>query len=56
MLKSIRDVIIKADAAYPKTKRNAWVTQWPGQVSAYVRARTCVFTFVLFLWVEAQAL
>ena len=32
MLESIRDVIIRANEAYPETDRHVWVTEWPGQV------------------------
>ena len=36
MLKSIREVIIEASAAYLTTPRHEWVTQWPGQVVLFV--------------------
>lgn len=33
MLKSVRDVIIRSNEAYPEVERHQWVTEWPGQVS-----------------------
>ncbi|CAK8689424.1 unnamed protein product [Clavelina lepadiformis] len=36
MLKSVRDVIIRANEAYPQVPRHVWVTEWPGQVVLYV--------------------
>ncbi|KAI9224346.1 dynein heavy chain and region D6 of dynein motor-domain-containing protein [Blastocladiella britannica] len=32
MKSSLRDVLRRAIAAYPSTKREEWVTQWPGQL------------------------
>jgi len=32
MLKSVRDVIIRSNEAYPLVERHVWVTEWPGQV------------------------
>ena len=32
MISSLRKVIIDSQASYPKTPRNQWVLQWPGQV------------------------
>ena len=29
---SLREVMCKAVAAYPTTKRTDWVLQWPGQI------------------------
>nr|XP_026690532.1 dynein heavy chain 12, axonemal isoform X1 [Ciona intestinalis] len=36
MLKSVRDVIIRANQAYQEVERHVWVTEWPGQVVLYV--------------------
>ena len=33
MLKSVRDVIIRASEAYEEVARHVWVTEWPGQVN-----------------------
>lgn len=32
MVRSVRDVIIKANEAYALDDRHVWVTEWPGQV------------------------
>ncbi|KAH3867072.1 hypothetical protein DPMN_030197 [Dreissena polymorpha] len=32
MISSLRTVIINSKDVYPKTPRNQWVLQWPGQV------------------------